>query len=370
MAKEPKDKWMEKLQKLNGAIVERHDPFMNVLRTPSPSVNFTFGNTHGLPRNYGAILYGPRAGGKSLLLNLMIGQLHKDDPKAVAVKFDTEGRDELQLQEKDMLKFGIDPKRYLTIKTNEPNAIFDPIAKDLVAAIQDGYPIAMIAIDSINNIRGRRGLEATTIDTMNRGDQALTLQEGFQWIHTAVRNHGIGLVVTAHIRAEQDPMVVKKTHEAVRLGTANAVQHFFEYFLYVEIDSTKEGKTDMMGNKFENTTVTDMADKSELTGFKVRVKMKKSTIGPIGRVGEFTFDLKKGIINVHEEVFQLGVARNVIERVNNQTYSFGGKAWTGKQAMSEAIRDNIELQEAIIKKLRQQDIDNPAYINEVVEVEE
>jgi len=361
--------WMEKLQKLDGAIIERKNPFMDVLRSPSPSVNFTFGNTHGLPKNYGAILYGPRSGGKSLLLNLMIGQLHQDDPEAIAVKYDTEARDELQLQERDMVKFGIDPKRYLAFKTNEPKFIFDPIAKDIVGRIQEGCPIKLIAIDSINNIRGRRSLDATTIDTMQRGDEALTLQEGFKWIHTAVRNYGVGLIVTAHIRAEQDANEIRKGN-TIRLGAANAVQHFFEYFVYVDIDKTKAGSTDIAGNKFTDANLTDMADKEEQTGFKVRCTMKKSTIGPIGRVGEFTFDFKKGIINVHEEVFLLGVARNVIEKVTSMTYGFGGQTWVGKQAMITAIKDNVELQEAIVKKIRQLDIDNPNFEHEAVNVEE
>ena len=76
--------WMKALNKLEGAVEKSYNPFAYVLRSPSPSVNFTFGNSHGLPFGYTLILYGPPAGGKSLLSNAFIGQLHKDDPEAIA----------------------------------------------------------------------------------------------------------------------------------------------------------------------------------------------------------------------------------------------------------------------------------------------
>src|SRR6185369_1238762 len=97
MAADKNKKFMEKLLAGKGAVVGQKDPHSYVIRTPSPSLNFTFGNAHGLPAGYSLLLYGPPRGGKSIILNSMIGQLHKDDPEAFAIKFNTEFREGGQL---------------------------------------------------------------------------------------------------------------------------------------------------------------------------------------------------------------------------------------------------------------------------------
>ena len=81
---------MSKLQELDGAVVERRNIHETVLRTGSPSADFCFGNGHGLPRGYSLVMYGEPKAGKSVILNSMIGTMHKDYPEAVAIKFNTE----------------------------------------------------------------------------------------------------------------------------------------------------------------------------------------------------------------------------------------------------------------------------------------
>ena len=107
------NKWMKRLQKLEGAVLRDYDPFQNVIRTVSPSVNFVFGNSHGLPLGYSLVLSGPPKGGKSLLCNAFIGQLHRDDPDAIAVKYNTELRELGQLTDHQCAVWGIDRDRYM-----------------------------------------------------------------------------------------------------------------------------------------------------------------------------------------------------------------------------------------------------------------
>ena len=85
--------------------------------------------------------------------------------------------------------------------------------------------------------------------------------------------------------------------------------------------------------------------------------MKGSSMGPRGRVGEFTLDEHKGIINTHEEIFLLGAGRGVIERPNQLTYMFGDRKWAGKAAMLQALRDDADLRDAIVKELRRRDLE-------------
>ena len=67
--------FMKRLLKLEGAVTESRNPHLNVIQSPSPSLNFTFGNGQGLPRGYSMLLYGPPRGGKSVICNAMAGQM-------------------------------------------------------------------------------------------------------------------------------------------------------------------------------------------------------------------------------------------------------------------------------------------------------
>ncbi len=119
--------WLSKLQKLEGACNAEYNTFAYVLRSPSPSLNFIFGKTHGLPLGFSAVLYGPPKGGKSIICNAFIGQLHKDDPNALAIKFNTELRELGQLTKEQADLFGIDRERYMAFDVNAPDLIFDRI---------------------------------------------------------------------------------------------------------------------------------------------------------------------------------------------------------------------------------------------------
>lgn len=93
-----------------------------------------------------------------------------------------------------------------------------------------------------------------------------------------------------------------------------------------------------------------------------------SSIGPKGRVGEFTLDYGHGIINTHEEVFLLGLARGIIEKPNQVMYKVGSIEWKGKEAILTALRDDADLRATILRELKARDMAG-LYAHEPVEVE-
>ena len=355
------DKLLGKLQKHAGVITERHDVHAHVIRTSSPSTNATYGNGWGLPYGFGVALYGPPKGGKTLMFYDMVANLHRDDPEAIAVKYDTEFRDDAQLSPEQMVAWGIDPKRYICYQTNAPEEIFDHIADEnegLYGLIKEGLQIRLVGIDSVNGIRGRRSQNAKTIATQQIGDNAITIQEGLKWIMAAQKRGRFALVATAQIRAEMD-QVEQMRGNRVKMAASFGLQHHFEYFQYVEPNRTKDGKTDMLGQEYRDENSKDAADNAERTGHRIRVCMKDSSLGPKGRVGEFTFDYRHWkVANVYEEVFKLGVGRGVIERPNQVSYEFGGKKWSGRENFVRALRDSTELQTAILKELMRRDMEH------------
>jgi RecA/RadA recombinase len=350
-----KKNFMAKLMQLSGAVAERRDPHAYVIRSPSPSLNFTFGHGQGLPAGYSMVLYGPPKGGKSVICNAMIGQLQKDDPEAMVIKFNTEFREEGQLTDDQAKLWGIDPSRYLAYETNRPDEIFDRIEKDFAALVEEGMKLKLVIIDSITQIQGRRAMNADTIMTQQIGDNALTIQEGLRRILPVQRKCGFGLLLTAHIRAQMD-QVEQMRGNKYRPAISFGCQHHCEYSMWVEPNRSKDGKEDLLGKTFINEEVENMNGKGEKMGHKIKVRMVDSSMGPKERSGEFTLDYHKGIVSTHEEVFQLGVGFNVIAKPNLQTYSYNGKDYRGKPAILEALRTDNALCESILTELRRRDL--------------
>src|SRR5712664_118610 len=362
------NKFLAQMQKWSGAVQRDYNPFAHTVESRSPSLNFTFGRSHGLPLGYALILYGPPRGGKTIIANDFIGNLHKNDPDAIAIKFNTEYRETLQnadlmletgksAEENNQSLWGIDPNRYMAFEVNGPDEIFDRIETDVAAQCDEGAPIKLVVIDSINQIKGRRGMNNASILDQTIGDLAQTLQDGTKRILPIHRRHKFAVILTAHVRAEMDPYEIKRRNK-MKMGASYGVQHYGEYFLMCEKLVTKEGSVDALGNTFEDDSKKDMLDKSEKFAQKHRVCMKSNSAhGPAaGRVGEFTFDFRKGFINQHEEVYDLAVNRGIIQRPNNLAHVFEDKKWNGKPAMLSALKETPELQRAILKKLREQDM--------------
>lgn len=357
------NKWLTELHKMPGSSDPNVDPFLEGIRTPSPSVNFIFGNTHLIPFGYSAIFWGPNKGGKSVMCNSIIGQLHRDYPDAIAIKFNTELRERVQLTDLQFKYYGIDKDRYHAVDTNRPEEIFDEIEGRLAALCEKGMNLKLIVIDSISDIAGRRSLNANSVSVQQMGDEAATIQAGLKRVRTTLRRHNIALIMTAHQRDEMDPVEQMKGKK-VKMQGANYLKHFAEYFVRIWPDETKDGKVDAFGQKFENTTLKDMNENAEKTGHKIRVKMTASSVGVAGREGEFTLDYNRGIVNIYEEVFLLGCYRGILERPNNRTYvlkEWPTKSeelrWTSFENALIAIKDNTDIQKEIINRIKMQDIE-------------
>ena len=355
--------WMAKFDELDGFVSEIKDPYAEGIRSSSPSVNFIFGNTHLIPRGAAVIFWGPPKGGKSLICNDIIGRLHQDDPEALVFKFDTEFREKYQMTERAIKMWGIDPERYRCRSTNKPEEIFDFIEKDIVDLCQKGAPIKLIVIDSVTDIMGRRAMNATSVSTQQIGDEAATLTTGLKRIKSVIKNYGITLLMVCQERAELDQLEQMRGKKTKMAGSFY-LKHAAEFFVYVAPNESKEGKTTLLGEKFENAAMTDVMDNPDTVAHRIKLQMKASSVGLAKRVGEFTFDRYRGLINIHEEVFRLGIARNVLEQPNNRSYILKDwpetgqeSKWTSKEDMLINIKQNEDLGKEIIKRVKMKDIE-------------
>lgn len=355
---------MKELTKKSYAVKFDYNPFNNVLRSGSPSMDYIYANTHGLPFGYSEVLWGGSKNGKSIITNAKIGQLHQQDPEAIVIKFNTEHREKLQMTPRAMRQWGIDPDRYIVYETNRPDEIFDPIGTgDILDALQKGAPIKYIVIDSSSDIMGRRTLNADTVMTQQIGDEAKTLQDGFKLIKPVIREFNIALTVVAQARAELDP-VEQMRGKKEKMHAAYALKHFAEYFIHVERVATKKDDKDVEGNEFYDLSKKDMSGKAERMAHKIKVTMDASSCGPAGRVGMFTLDYYNGFINTYEEAFLLGIGQNVIKKPTQQSYMIPdfpvpgeSQTYRGKPGLIQALKENKPLTDEIVRRVRLLDIE-------------
>lgn len=357
------NKWMTKALKQDNAVKWDYNPYAHVLRTGSPSFDYIYGKTHGLPMGYTEVLWGPPKSGKSILTYSKIGELHRSDPDAMVIKFNTEQREELQLTPYAARQWGIDLERYVVKQTQLPDEIFDYIYGELKGDLQNGAPYKYLIIDSVNDILGRRTLNADSVMTQQIGDDAKTLQDGLKMIKGTIRGHKLATTLIAQARAEMDPVEQMRGNK-LKMAGAWALQHFAEYFIFVEQNKAKAGKQNLSGEDLVDVSKKDVMDHEERTGHKIRVTMKGNSTGVAGRVGELTLDYSTGIINTHEEAFLLGVGQGIVQRPNNTTYVFpdypklGENAqFRGKDNFLMALKENTPLKDALLKRVRMLDLD-------------
>ena len=360
MAKRKFSKFKEKLLALDQYAEDHANPHRNVIRSRSPSFNFAFGNGHGIPRGYTLLIGGPPKGGKSTKINDIIGQTQIDYPEGFIIKFDTEFREDLQLSPAEKKIWGIDDDRYQCYQTNDVAEIYDRINNVIPAMIDDGLDVPLIIIDSVNQIQGLRSAEKTSVKDQRAafGDLARTLQECTKSILPTIRRKKIACIFTCHIGAELDPAEIMRGNKT-RPKVADGMKHMCEYYAYIEPILGQRGSKDLLEQPLVYNVPAGLEEKKqERSGHRIRVRIKSATKGPVGRLAEFTYDYRHGIVNQHEEVFLLADNLKVFSRsdTNRNVRVFGDLKWNGKQATLKALEEDQELRAAVMKELYRRDL--------------
>jgi hypothetical protein len=122
------------------------------------------------------------------------------------------------------------------------------------------------------------------------------------------------------------------------------------------MNQSKEGRSSLAGEAFEDEATKDFMDKAEKTGHKIRFRITDSSKGVSGRTAEFTFSYDHGVVNTHEEVFTLAKNSGVLTKPNNLMYAYGDRSWKGLVACLTAIRDDKDLYNALLADVLKKDL--------------
>lgn len=347
-------KWTKMLRDYSDAVDNSYDAFApeNCIYTPSPYVNWIFANkANGIPKGSSVLFFSEAKSGKSLMIQAIVGQMHQDDPEGIAILFNTEMRGKFQ---KNLFK-SIDPDRLIVYDTNRPEEVFDRFERDIVPMIQDGMPLRMIAIDSLTAIGGTKSLSGDrSVNDHLIGDRALTISKGLQKLVPYTKRHNITFLASSQVRANID--AGGSPHASKEKAAASyAEKHTFEYFVSIKRANAADDKVDIEGNKYEDDTIKDARGNKDITGHKIYFKMDQSSIGTAGRSGILTLDYTEGIINQHEEIFDLGKNTGVIKNLNAGSYEIYGEKIRGKAEVASRIKQDPELAKRIIEDVKKLD---------------
>lgn len=337
--------WSKLLKKNSGYVeYKEKEEKSEILQSPSPGINYLFGKKQGIQAGYSALIYGPPKSGKSLFSLAFAGYLHKTDPEAIVLHFDTEFRETVPTWAKS---FGIDMNRIFTYSTNDPTAIFDFIANDVKAMLQQGAPIKMIIIDSLEMINYPKEANAESSTNHIIGDASAYLKRAMKMILPVIRQHKLYSFLTQHVRMQMDPNKAKYHPWVVPGGVA--LKHSVEYWLAcqkVESKDTKvfdSDKRDGSGNFIQ-------------TGHTIRVKMEENSLGPQNRSVEVHLSYADGIVNQHLEIAELAKNMGIVERPNDRTYVWKDKKWIGFDNFALAIKEDHDLQKELLDKIKEVDL--------------
>jgi len=353
-------KLMSQLLALDGAVKGGEDPFASIIDTPSVTMNYTFDNTWGLPDGYSLLMGGPPKGGKSILISAIEGRLHQADPDAVTMKFNTEMRENVQVTPQQKKLWGIDDSRRIVYEVREPAAIFDRVEKEVPRLVQAGIKLRLLIIDSVNDIQGRRQLNAESVDDVQIADKAATLQDGFGRIKGILRNNRVSSILTTQIRSEMDTNQQKYGKgpridgQKVKLAVSWYIKHFCEFFMHVERFQNKGSTADLQGHELIDETIKNAQGDADQSAHKIRATMLDNSLGRPGRIGIFTLDHNHGIINTHEEIYLLGKGFGLFEE-KGSWLAYGDQKWQGKDALLDAIKSDPVLAQTILVACKARD---------------
>jgi len=350
------NKWMTKLNKDVGkAAADMASPSDDVVKLPSPSLNWVVGNG-GVTKGKAITLYGPESGGKSLIMQLILVQLLRDNPEGICILFDAEYSFNPDWFRK-LAGFSLDPmeafnaedivSRLIVRQTNDPLKIFDYIEGEMQELIQDGCPIVGLGIDSVKSIRYPKDIKDKSTKMVMGGGGASYLSPALKGVLPVIRDNNITTVLVQQVYEEMDEW--KKMLNPYIVPDGRALKHFSDYMLEVTRIDTKAGRIETGKNMYGG---------AQQIGHVVRVRGKKNRVGAPFRAGQFSLSYTEGVINMAQEIFDLGKSLGVIYHpINDATGKTNAQMWQfadhdpirGEANMLKWVLDNESVQVEIEK---------------------
>lgn len=302
----------------------------------------------GLPKGRLIQYYGPPGSGKTLMAMIGIVEAQKADPDAQQVFIDAEQTFDPNWAE----VLGVDTSRVILIegdtaangrkcfelllgvpkedakthvlKGKSKEGLFDKI-------INKEFNINLIVLDSLGSIIPP-GEDVSVVGKMNMALMARFLTTTFRKLTLEVNKAQVPFIIINHKRDNMDPYGADHTYTG-----GNTYSHTLSANVYFEAVQRKDS---MIVDEKENKV-----------GHPLRATIEKSKFGPWPRKCEFKVNFGIGVIDKHEEIAQLALDYNVVQKPTTVSHEYGDKKWVGFPKYCEAIKSDLALAEELLLKV-------------------
>jgi recombination protein RecA len=302
----------------------------------------------GLPKGRLIQYYGPTGSGKTLMAMIAIKEAQAIDPTAQQMFIDAEGTFDSNWAE----TLGLDTARIIVVDGEMAvigRSCFEMIlgvpkedkkTHELVGKSKDGLldlimagelNINMVVLDSLGAIMPP-GEDISRVGKMNMSLLARFLTTTFRKLSLDANKAQVPFIFINHKKDGMDPYGADHTFSG-----GNSYAHFLSANVYFEAVQRKDAQI--------------LNEKEQKIGHVMRANIEKSKFGPWPRQCEFKVNFGIGVIDKHEEIAQLAVDYNVVQKTSTVSHEYGDKKWVGFPKFCEAIKDDPALATELVIKI-------------------
>jgi recombination protein RecA len=140
-------------------------------------------------------------------------------------------------------------------------------------------------------------------------------------------------IIINHKKDNMDPYAASNH----TFSGGNAYTHFLSANIYFEAVQRKDAQI--------------LDEREQKIGHPLRAKIEKSKFGAYPRSCEFKVDFGKGIIDKHEEIAQLALNYEVVQKPTTVSHQYGDMKWVGFGKFCDALKENNDLCKEIDQKI-------------------
>lgn len=302
----------------------------------------------GLPKGRIIQYYGGSGSGKTMLAIIAMAEAQKEDPTSQQVFIDAEQTFDPSWAE----ILGVDTSRVILIegdlaangrkcfemllgvpKEDAKTHILKGKTKegllDLIANKE--VNVNLIVLDSLGQIVPP-GEDTATVGKTNMALMARFLTTTFRKLTLEVSKAKIPFIVINHKKDNMDPYGSDHTYSG-----GNTYAHSLSANIYFEAIQRKDSIL--------------LDEKENKIGHTLRATIEKSKFGPHPKKCEFKVNFGIGIVDKYEEIAQLALEYDVVQKPSSVTHEYKDQKWVGYPKYCEAIKMDNALAEELAQKI-------------------
>jgi recombination protein RecA len=290
----------------------------------------------GIPKGRLIQYYGPPSSGKTLMAMLAMKEAQILEPDSQQMFIDAEGTFNSQWAE----TLGLDTSRIIVVDGETAvigRSCFEMIlgtpkedkkTHELVGKSKEGlldkimageFNINMVVLDSLGAIIPP-GEDTSAVGKMNMALLSRFLTTTFRKLSLDANKAKVPFIFINHKKANMDPYGVDHVFSG-----GNSYAHFLSLNVYFEAVTRADAQI--------------LNEKDQKIGHTIRATVEKTKYGS-PRKCEFKVNFGIGVIDKHEEIAQLAVDYNVVQKTSTVSHEYGDKKWVGFPKFCEAVKED------------------------------